>query len=203
MIKHNEVFPNSSPGFQNIYKAYKGELIGLINILRSSKKSEYLSRVSNFNSFKKTVEKKYYKKSISKLLKKNPIIGIWQQSETLNEALFTAHLAICCELFEGVKVSLSDLRYENIDSFLETVLGKYKQLEDGAAELKFINNRLHSADAFRTIQILRALGLYTRDSKDVTQLSLGVGSGSRRPRGRSSPRRRSRRPPVLHREVEL
>ena len=38
---------------------------------------------------------------------------------------------------------------------------------------------MHSIDAFRTVQILKALGLYTIESKDMAQLSLGVGSGSK------------------------
>lgn len=173
------MFPAHNLDYDAIYLAYKTELTGLSSVLGSSKKMEYLSRISNYNDFKKMVSDKGYKKIVSKLIKSNPIIEIGTQSEILTDILLTAHLAVCCELLEKTKVPLAALQPGNIDFMLDNLLADCKKSEAGNAYLKVIDYKMHSIDAFRTIQILRGLGLYTRESEDVTQLSLGVGSGSK------------------------
>lgn len=179
MTNFNETFPVYESEYDAIFLGYKTELIGLASLLSAKNKSDYLSRISNYNGFKKLVTDKRYKKNINKLLKKGTIVNIGQQSEILTDVLLTAHLAICCELLDGVKIPLNGLRPANVESTLQTLLGKYKNIKKGDAALQKLNSTLHSIDAFRTVQILKALGLYTIESKDMAQLSLGVGSGSK------------------------
>lgn len=179
MTTYNEAFPVYESEYDAIYMGYKYELVGLITLLCSKKKTEYLGRVSNYIDFKKKVTEKKYRKNINKLVKKSGVINIGKQSDFFTDALLTAHLAVCCELFRGIKLPLDRLKPENVDFILENILGKYKTVDQGDEALKLLDHKLHSIDAFRTIQILKALGLYTRESNDVTQLSLGVGSGSK------------------------
>lgn len=179
MTNFNETFPVYESEYDAMFLGYKTELIGLASLLSAKNKSDYLSRISNYNGFKKLVTDKRYKKNINKLLKKSTIVNIGQQSEILTDVLLTAHLAICCELLDGVKIPLNGLRPANVESTLQTLLGKYKNIKKGDAALEKLNSTLHSIDAFRTVQILKALGLYSIESKDMAQLSLGVGSGSK------------------------
>lgn len=179
MTNFNETFPVFTSEYDAIYTGYKIELIGLAALLSAKNKSEYLSRISNYNDFKKRVTDKRYQKNISKLFKKGSIIHISQQTEILTDVLLTAQLAICCELFEGVKIPLHGLKPEAIETTLQTLLGKYKNTKKGDTTLQNLDIKLHSIDAFRTVQILKALGLYTMEAQDICQLSLGVGSASK------------------------
>lgn len=179
MTDFNKVFPVYDSDYEVVYEGFKSELIGLAVLLSSHKKSLYLSRISNYDGYKKIITEKQYKKNISKLIKEDAVIDIGQQSDVLTDAILTAHLAVCCELLDGAEIVYDDLKPENIEFTLEKLLGKYKKLAKGDAALSVLESKLHSIDAFRTVQILKALGLYTIETERVTQLSLGVGSGSK------------------------
>jgi hypothetical protein len=103
------------------------------------------------------------------------IISVDTMSPELHEVLCLAHLACCCEMFDGWTFPMAALKQETLaDAILE-------KIESGiAGNAQFLNRvreKLHSADAMRTMQLVRMLSLIEFDSTTCRQLSLGAGSG--------------------------
>ena len=103
------------------------------------------------------------------------IINVRQLTPFFTECIFTAHYAACCILNKGRSYLLSD--FSNgmlIEEAQKYINGPEVATQDNRrAVLHSINNM----DAVRTIQLLRAVGLVTRNSKAMRQLALGAAGG--------------------------
>jgi hypothetical protein len=93
----------------------------------------------------------------------------------LQEIFFIAHLACCCELFEGWNMPISLLRGKMLGAYVKATIQRTLHRTPDAC--RAYSRRVHSADTIRAIQILRMLGLLSFDSRRVRQLSLGAGGG--------------------------
>jgi len=81
-----------------------------------------------------------------------------------------SHMAACCELLKGLTMDFTALTRDSqaiVNNVLEILNGDYNEIE----------YRLHTADAVRTIQILKILGFMTKRTQSIHQLSLGAADG--------------------------
>lgn len=95
----------------------------------------------------------------------------------LRDAFATAHLAACCHLLHGSSLTLGQLRGDQLLTLARQFLEASRHKPD---EYRVrIVGKLHAMDTMRSVQLLRALGLFTRPSTELAQLGLGCGEGNR------------------------
>ncbi len=174
MANYNDVFPATNINFELVYRGYYIELEGLIRIVNSTILAECIEHLSDIRAL---VKNKQFKKSIRKLFKKTSVIDINNKSEVIKKIFYMSHLAVCAELFKGMKIPVKVLKPENIDIILTEILGRYRNADSAA--LNDLDKKLHSVDAVRTMYILRFLGLISDELSNVKQLSLGAGSAEK------------------------
>ena len=162
MTNYNRIFPTNSPGFEIIYSAYKSELIGLANIVCSNKRSTYLTRISNYNGFRKTVIKKSHTKNVSKLLKKGGVINMTRELavELAPEGIYVNCICpgiIETPLYKDIDFPLDDK--ENLEYTLKAIPMKKIGMPGDIAGAAFFFASEDSS--FVTGQILAVDGGYT------------------------------------------
>ena len=142
----------------------------------------YLKRLHNDTNHKKIVEE---------LLKNNGIIDTAAPTKQLAQLFCQAQIAACTELFNGWKISSSQLNRDELRSLVErasagiinipqipveTPVGQYS---DSQRQLLNGINVIQNVDTVRVLQILKLLGLIPNLVRESHQLSLGVGNGYR------------------------
>ena len=94
----------------------------------------------------------------------------------LKEAFVHAHIAACCHLFQDLPMPPL---HEPI-TFTQSIVGTIRQLmAQGQMTPKELSKRIHTADAARTMFILRMLGLIGKPAQAFSQISLAAGPGNR------------------------
>ena len=165
--------------YDELLKAYQNEADGFCLICESDKSTEMLSNFKDYASFLK--EKNRHNKSaklIKTLSKGTGIIDLATNSNPiLKEILYYAHIAVCCELFQGWKIPAQLITRSNMQLYVQQAFSENVKASD--SNLSEPINRYHRADASRTIQILRLLGLITASSENIRQISFAAGDGER------------------------
>jgi hypothetical protein len=179
MAKQNEVFPSGRLGLDRLYQGYEAEFACLVKIAQSSLRDKCFSRIINYDEFIKSVSSGGRSTEIRRHISKSSIVYFKKDEEILLDAVLTAHVAICCELLTGSSIPFSVLREENLTFITRKFIDSFGNLEEDTRARNMLEFNLHSADAFRTIQILRYLGLFLRSPEDINQLSLGAGSAKK------------------------
>lgn len=175
---HMEIFPVSDASHSELLAGYKLEAAGLAAIAEAPLFSEILRRFSNYPLFLKQHQKKLStQKIIDKLSNGTGIIEVTPPSSELRDIIYTAHIAACCELFNGACIPTTVLRRNSIAGWIEKEFHAYKTAPTAA--LNQLSDKFHSMDAVRTIQILRCLGLVSRSPATARQLSLGAGPATK------------------------
>jgi hypothetical protein len=179
MVKHNKVFPLGRLSLERLYQAYEVEFAALIKIAQSNFKVKCFSRIANYDAFMKSVANSDHATKISRSIRKNSIIHFNKDEVILLDAALTAHVAICCELLTGSRIPFDVLKEENLSFITRKFFDRFVNLEEDTGARNILEFNLHSADAFRTMQILRGLGLFVRSPENINQLSLGAGSAKK------------------------
>lgn len=171
-----EIFPVSTLSFNELLNGYQLEANGLAMIAESENFTDILDRFGKHEEFQ--VDKHQpASKTISKIVRSTGIIDTSAKSSVLRDIFYTAHLAACCELFNGNNIPAPHLNRSNISTWISKILGPYKDADD--IHIEKISSKLHSMDAVRTIHILRYMGLFNRSSASIHQLSLGAGPATK------------------------
>ena len=152
---------------------------GLARVIASDTGKQYLHCFSSSYTPHECYLDKKNSRELKKLIKKNRKLDLTEQAVTFKEVLYLAHLSVCCELLDTVTFSEAMLNPATVENALSAILDKYRTLPEGSVEFDALASKLHSVDAFRTIQILKFLGLLKKPDEDTVQLSLGVGSGEK------------------------
>jgi len=179
MAKHNKVFPVRRSTLDRIRRGYEIELSNLITIAQSKFRDMCFSQNANYSTFIQSVTHDDHVKKISRAIKLNSVIHFRNDEEMLLTASLTAHVAICCELLNGSNIPFSVLKRENLGLITGRFFDRFENLEEDTKTRDALEFNLHSIDAFRTIQILRGLGLFLRSPENINQLSLGAGSAKK------------------------
>lgn len=103
------------------------------------------------------------------------VINVSKLTPFLQEAFYTAHLAACCVLNKGQQYSLLDMRNNKLMSKAQQYIMQPKFAD--AEKKRAILHRINNMDAVRTMQLLRATGLVTKQSSAMHQLALGAAGG--------------------------
>ena len=107
-------FPISTLPFSELLHAYQQEADGLATIAQLTHQSST--------------------KLISKLSRSTGIIDTSSNSPILRYIFYSAHIAACCELFNGSIIPAQYLTLANISTWVEEILGPYKNADDEQIE---------------------------------------------------------------------
>lgn len=137
--------------------------------------SELLGRFEDYPKFlaerKKSINSKKLVRSLSQ---GTGIIEVKNTATALRDIFYYSHMAACCELFMEWRLPIDK---DNMRSSVLHSLQSYRNA--GEPAILTMINRIHRSDAVRTMQILKLLGLISRRSSNIKQLSFAAGAGSR------------------------
>lgn len=150
-----------------------------MTISRSAFRDACFSRIANHDAYIRSIASNDQPASSDDILRNGGIIHFEKNEERLLNAALTAHVAICCELLDGLNIPLSLLTQETAQPLMDRVFDRFENLEEDLATRDTLEFKLHSIDAFRTMQILRGMGLFLRPTGNINQLSLGAGSAKK------------------------
>ncbi len=165
--------------YDALLNAYQDEADGFGIIYETDQFAEMLSNFENFTSFLKDKSRQTKSAKLIKTLSKGTgIIDLATNSNpVLKEILYYAHIAVCCELFQGWKIPIRSITRTNMRQYVQQAFSEnYKNSDSNLSDPV---NRYHRADASRTIQILRLLGLITISSENIRQISFAAGDAER------------------------
>lgn len=140
--------------------------------------NEFLQRFENYATYLRSHKK--LGNPIPALLKASNdtrIIYTSTNSRFIWDAFSTAHLAACCELFNGSKIYGKQLSPIPLNNLAQQFLAPYQSASK--EKIYEVVRKLHSMDTVRTIQLLRSLNLFTRKTSSILQLALGAGVGTK------------------------
>jgi len=173
-----EVFPIYNLSYEDLLKGYLVEANGLSTLLNSGQSNILLQRHRDYVNFIISRKKdKSIKKTLSKTLKSGRIVYSNIASPIFNDAFYSSHMSICCELFNNNTYTDKELEWSNLEYIIERNLSIYKGTDPSS--FSSAGTVLHNLDAIRTIQILRVLTLITIDTRNIQQLSFGAGPGTK------------------------
>lgn len=175
----NESFPVFAQSYDTVYKGFEVEMSGLARVIASDTGRQYLHCFSSDRAPHECYLDKATSRELKKLVKKNQKLDITEKASRFKEVLYLAHLSVCCELLDTITFPEFMLNQAAVENALSAILDKYRNLPEGSVEFDALASKLHSVDAFRTIQILKFLGLLRQPDQETVQLSLGVGSGEK------------------------
>ena len=138
----------------------------------------FLQRFEHYSSYLRSHKK--LGNPIPALLKASNdtrIIYTSTDSRFIWDAFLTAHIAACCELFNGSKIYGNQLSPAPLNDLAQQFLAPYKNAS--REKIYEVVRKLHSMDTVRTMQLLRSLNLITRKTSGFLQLALGAGSGTK------------------------
>lgn len=99
------------------------------------------------------------------------------KSDLIRDAAAIAHIAACCHLLHSSTLALEQLRGKQLMSLAGQFLESCKNKPDDYRN-KMIG-KLHTMDAMRAMNLVRALGLLERANADMYQLGIGAADGTR------------------------
>lgn len=105
-------------------------------------------------------------------------------NDDMREIFYIAHIAACCELFHEWEIPIRLFNEEDLLQYVKEYVSTH--INKGSKEFIDIKKRVSRADAQRTNQILRLLGLITQRTRNIRQLSIAAGNGSREINGMHS-----------------
>jgi len=164
--------------FDEIMQSFNTDGQGLAAIFESGELMNILDDFIDYELFLKNRNKNINAKKLVKRISKgtNVIYGDTNNSD-LRKVFYYSHLAVCCELFYGWKLSLNEVNREAMDAL---IMQSLSSLKDATSDkLKEIQDRVQRADAVRTIQILRMMGLLSSNSDNQKQFSFASGNAQR------------------------
>ncbi|MFK5985337.1 MAG: hypothetical protein QM479_07915 [Pseudomonadota bacterium] len=168
----------SSEKIAEIERSLRVEGEGLAAISESGILANMLDDYEDYESFIKARCKSLNsKKLVKKISNGTNIIDGTKQSNELKKIFYYAHLTACCELFNGWELPINTLNRQNMDTLLNQSLSQL----NGASEEKLqeLESRIQRADAIKSIQILRMMGLLSSSSSNQRQFSIAAGNASR------------------------
>ena len=164
---------------EEIKRSYQVDGDGLAVIFESGMLMNMLDDFNNYQLFlagrKKQSNSKKFIKKVSKGT--NIIHGDVADTE-LRKIFYYAHIAACCELFDGLSLLLNYLGREAIHDLIDKSLNQLNN-DTTSNQLNAVQTRVHKSDVVRTIQIVRLLGLLTSSSNEQRQLSFAAGNADR------------------------
>ncbi len=165
--------------YHEILNAYKTEADGFGVIIESDKFPEIISNFENYPFFLKERNREMKSAKLVKMLSKGTgIIDLAVNSNPiLKKILYYAHVAVCCELFDGWKIPVQSLTRSSMQKYIEKAFSENVNITREGISAP--TGRYQRADAARTIQILRLLGLITVSSENIRQISFAAGNADR------------------------
>lgn len=161
---------------QNYLNAYNLDATGLSGIVRSNIFNKILPALIDYETFLKDRKGSFNnKKLIKKLSSRSSTIEVINNPK-FREILAMAHLAVCCELFDGWNISTQHTQQPGFNAYIKQILEK---AITSAEQRKILTTRVENSDAARTMHILRLLGLITTPSEKFRQISFGAEFGNR------------------------
>ena len=164
--------------FDEIMNSYQVDGDGLAVIAESGMLNNILIDFKNYKFFLKERKKEFNSKKFIKKISRgsNVIYGVTNDAE-LRNILYYAHLAACCELFNGWVIPLNTVNRDTMRAFIDHALHQFKNAP--VSKLNEFQSRIHKSDVVRTIQILRMMGLLASNSAAQRQLSFAAGNAER------------------------
>ncbi|HED14289.1 MAG TPA: hypothetical protein ENI62_11670 [Gammaproteobacteria bacterium] len=160
-----------------LIKEYSAHAAGLGAIAESG---AFARLEGSFLDYPRYLKSRFHKLSSKRLLMQisagSPVIGVNNASPELREIFYLAHIAVCCELFKDVSIPAEALNQAGMRAVCDNIVKLF--LKDGTSLLQG-TQRLQFADAMRTMQILRLLGLVTLSTPSARQLSFACGNADR------------------------
>jgi len=164
--------------FDLVLGSYLLEAERLGHIAESEFFPELISRFEDYNAYLSTLKSKSTSKLLHSASNSGNTIDIIKGSRPLEKLLSCTHIAACCDLFAGTSFPLAGgLERDTLRLFVSNVFNKLRGVEDHKIVRYF--DKLNSADAVRTIQTLKLLGLVAADTHTCRQLSFGVGNATK------------------------
>lgn len=115
--------------------------------------------------------------TLLKATKGSRIIDTSTTSQFVWDSLYTAHLAACCEIFNGSQIYKEQFSPDALIALAHEFLSPYMNANE--TEIYKVTLKLHSMDTVRTMHALRSLNLISRKTNSVLQLALGAGPGTK------------------------
>jgi hypothetical protein len=176
------VINNSLTLQDELIRGFSIEADGFCAIAANPMFKELIGRFSDYTEYlverNKTCDSN---ELVARLSGRTMIVDAISDEPAVMDILYTAHIAVCCELFRGWLLPLNRANRNSMRDFVAQKLEPY--CLEGAQSIDRMMNRLHTGDAVRTMQILRLLGLITEAPGYYTQLSFAAGAGTRDIRG--------------------
>lgn len=177
---------------QQLASAYALEADAFGAIAMAPSFNNLISQFNDYDDYLKGLRNDpAHQQIVGMLSKNNGIIDTAVPTKELVQLFCQAQIAACSELFNGWKISSSQLNRNELRALVErasagiinipqipveTPVGQYS---DSQRQLLSGINVIQNVDTVRVLQILKLLGLTSTLAKEHHQLSLGVGNGYR------------------------
>ena len=177
---------------QQLASAYALEADAFGAIAMTPSFNSLISQFNDYDDYLKGLRNDpAHQQIVGMLSKNNGIIDTAVPTKELVQLFCQAQIAACSELFNGWKISSSQLNRNELRALVErasagiinipqipveTPVGQYS---DSQRQLLSGINVIQNVDTVRVLQILKLLGLISTLAKEHHQLSLGVGNGYR------------------------
>ena len=164
---------------KELISAYMSEIHPLEEILKQPNAPDILNNIINYRDYMDS--KSQMRKTVTSMLDElndgNPCINILDSKQSLKNIIATAHFAGCCIILEKLRLDKHKLEEGSFVTYLEEYLSKL-DLKSPTINSNYAR-RLHGVDTVRVVQLLRGMGLITRDNRHMIQLGLGAATGIR------------------------
>ena len=164
--------------YKKLQEVYLTEIRGLMHACSEPDFDSIIIDLANYEKF--LISRKKIKSPLKPILDASNgkgILSLNSISPHFRRAIYTAITASCCELLNGDTLLYKQLQPEIIEKSAMQAFPSQDKLTD-THNFKILA-MISSMDAIKTILILRSLGLVTRTSQNINQISLGAGSGNK------------------------
>ena len=177
---------------QQLASAYALEADAFGAIAMAPSFNNLISQFNDYDDYLKGLRNDpAHQQIVGMLSKNNGIIDTAVPTKELVQLFCQAQIAACSELFNGWKISSSQLNRNELRALVERASAgiinipqipvgtPVDQYSDSQRQLLSGINVIQNVDTVRVLQILKLLGLTSTLAKEHHQLSLGVGNGYR------------------------
>jgi hypothetical protein len=177
---------------QQLASAYALEADAFGAIAMTPSFNSLISQFNDYDDYLKGLRNDpAHQQIVGMLSKNNGIIDTAVPTKELVQLFCQAQIAACSELFNGWKISSSQLNRNELRALVERASAgiinipqipvgtPVDQYSDSQRQLLSGINVIQNVDTVRVLQILKLLGLTSTLAKEHHQLSLGVGNGYR------------------------
>lgn len=162
--------------YEKLSEAFQAEINNFANAVMYLGSQNSIGNITQYSKLLKNQSKN--KSSFLPIIeasKGSAILDMSNVSTMLTELIYTAHVGACSLLINDSQFTEQQLQP---DAFKSLAMASFPVKEEANDEiLSSIANQLATLDASRTMQLLRVLGLITRQPEKMVQLALGCGSG--------------------------